>query len=73
MSARTAPRPRRTPRFPAAKRYALLSASVERGVQYASYRAWKHQSAPPTDTERARIVEVFHQAVMDCLCEDFEV
>ena len=64
---------RSRPRFPRPKLYNLLVQSIETASNYASYRAWKHSNDLPNEEERQRIARVFERAIMDQLCEDFEV
>lgn len=73
MQASHRDQPVKKPRFPRRKLYDAICETVDTGINFASHRAWKHGDHPPNEQERVRIAEVFREAVLDQICEDFEV
>ena len=52
--------------------YEHLCATVEAGVKYGLFRAYKYSDVSPDDDELSRIGAEVEQAVLNAMCEAFE-
>ena len=59
--------------FPAARVYLLLSSVVEGGITCGVRRAFKHTEMALSEDEMNSLVACIEDAVLDAICEAFEV